>query len=72
MTDESRYESLVSEVSEDLGDEGLNVLFNSAAIGENRPLGLQDIYSHDLMEHYRVNAVASVMLTKVNVQEAPF
>ena len=67
MTDESRYAGLVSEITEDLEDEGLNVLFNNAAIGALKPLGLQDIYSDDLIEHYRVNAVAPVMLTKVKV-----
>ena len=68
VTDESRYASLVSEITEDLRDEGLNVLFNNAAIGALKPLGLQDVYSDDLIEHYRVNAVAPVMLTKVEVQ----
>ena len=65
VTDESCYESLVSEITEDLGNEGLNVLFNNAGIGAVKPLGLQDVYSDDLMENYRVNAVAPVMLTKV-------
>ena len=65
VRDESRYVSLVSEITEDLGDGGLNVLFNNAAIGALKPLGLEDVDSDDLMENYRVNAVAPVMLTKV-------
>ena len=62
--DESRYKSLVSEVADNVGDEGLNVLFHNAAVLLDN-FGVEGLTSDSMIHNFRVNTVAPMMFTKV-------
>lgn len=69
ITDVTNYDSygnLVDQVSNIVQDDGLNVLLNNAGIS-TRSTRLDFVKPEDLMNVFETNAVAPVMLTKVNL-----
>ncbi|XP_057321602.1 C-factor-like isoform X2 [Microplitis mediator] len=63
LKDLKDYERIVNEVSSHVGDAGLNVLFNNAAI-MTQSTKLEGVKAEDLTEVYFVNTVVPIMLTK--------
>lgn len=62
VTSTSEYPSLVKTVETTLNGEGLNVLINNAGIYVRVPL--EDVTEDLMMEHYRVNAIAPLLLVQ--------
>jgi len=60
----SEYPALVKSVETSLNGEGLNLLINNAGLNV-RPGGLNCLSEDIIMEHFRVNAVAPLMLVQV-------
>ncbi|XP_074106229.1 C-signal-like isoform X2 [Cotesia typhae] len=63
LTNFKDYDRIVNEVSAQVGDAGLNVLFNNAAILLPSSK-LDSVKAEDLTENYLVNTVVPIMLTK--------
>ncbi|XP_008552516.1 C-factor [Microplitis demolitor] len=63
LKDLKDYDRIVNEVSSHVGDAGLNVLFNNAAI-MTQSTKLEGVKAEDLTEVYFVNTVVPIMLTK--------
>lgn len=71
MTNYDSFGNLVDQVSTIVQEEGLNVLLNNAGIA-TRTTRLEHVKSEDLTSVFETNAVAPVMLTKVNIsRESP-
>lgn len=64
VKDSKNYDKLVKIVSDKVGDNGLNVLINNAGIISSRGK-IDDVIEEELIEVYKVNTVAPIMLTKV-------
>lgn len=65
VTDESSYERIVKEVSDVVQENGLNVLVNNA--GANPRSGTLNMVTSDaIIESFKINTLAPIMLTKVN------
>ncbi len=63
VKNEESVSQLVSKVTSFVGSIiGLNLIINNAAIAYKHSLSTVNV--HDLMENYRVNAVAPLMITK--------
>lgn len=69
MTNYDSFGNLVEQVSTIVKDDGLNVLLNNAGIS-TRTTRLDHVKSEDLSTVFETNAVAPVMLTKVNIFSA--
>lgn len=65
MTNYDSFGNLVDQVSTIVKDDGLNVLLNNAGIS-TRTTRLDHAKSEDISTVFETNAVAPVMLTKVN------
>jgi len=65
VTNTAEYPILVKTVEMTLNGEGLNVLINNAGVGGR--VCLEDITEDHMMEFYRINAVAPLMLVQVRV-----
>ncbi|XP_046391054.1 C-factor [Ischnura elegans] len=63
LKDLKSYKPLSKEVGEIVGDDGLNVLLNSAGIS-SKFARLQYLKAEQLEEHFLVNTIAPTMLTK--------
>jgi len=57
------YPALVKTVETTLNGEGLNLLINNAGLYVQ--CGLNDVTQDVIMEHFRVNAVAPLLLVQV-------
>lgn len=62
VTETSEYPGLVKTVETALNGEGLNVLINNAGVGGR--IQLNDVTGDQMMEYYRVNAVAPLLLVQ--------
>lgn len=60
--DESSYKSAVAAVTELVGDQGLNVLFNIAGILPNIPF--KKVTAEDMRSVYEVNTIGPLMITQ--------
>ncbi|XP_072024633.1 C-signal-like [Amphiura filiformis] len=60
--DESSYQTAVQQVSQDIGDRGLNVLFNNAGILTNRKF--HEVTAEEMRKDYEVDTIGPLMLTK--------
>lgn len=65
VTQYESYNNLVEQVSNIVQDDGLNVLLNNAGIA-SRTTRLDHVKAEDLSSVFETNAVAPVMMTKVN------
>jgi len=61
----SEYPDLVKTVETTLNGDGLNVLINNA--GMYVATNLNDVTQDVIMEHFRINAVAPLLLVQVRV-----
>lgn len=62
VRDYDKYEKIVSEVTEQVGSDGLNLLINNAGI--HIKADFHDAKRDDMMEVYEVNVVAPLFLTR--------
>lgn len=62
MTNEESVSRLVYQVASCVGSDGLNLIINNAAVAYKHSLATVNV--DDLMDNYRVNAVAPLMITK--------
>lgn len=62
LKDTTRFGEIVAKVEEQVGDDGLNVLFNNAAIAISTTI--EDVEVNTMAEVYLVNTIIPVMLTK--------
>ena len=69
-TDQASIDNARAVVEAKLGASGLNLLINNAGI--MRYKGLKDTTAEDMMEQYKVNTIAPLMLTKVSGAEITF
>lgn len=68
MSDEESITRAVQTVSEKIGDGGLNLLINNAAIAKPAlPGKLCDTSRQDMMDNYETNVAGPFLLTKVDV-----
>lgn len=56
------YPKLVQQVSQIVGDSGLDVLFNNAGILNNS--SLESLTVHDLTESFHINTISPLMLAR--------
>lgn len=63
VTEKADYQRVVDQVAEVVGDEGLNVLVNNAAISTKNK-SLADVTQEDMVSAFNVNCVAPLFLTK--------
>ena len=64
-TEQAFIDSARASVESILEGSGLNLIINNAAIA--KLVTLDEVKTEDMMEHYRVNCVAPLMVTKVFV-----
>ena len=64
MGNEESYQSVYDQVEKIVGDFGLDILFNNAGILHYG--NLYEVKSEEIMESFKINAVAPLMLSKVN------
>jgi NAD(P)-dependent dehydrogenase (short-subunit alcohol dehydrogenase family) len=62
VRDYDKYESIVAEVTKEVGSDGLNLLINNAGI--HIKADFHDAKRDDMMEVYEVNVVAPLLLTR--------
>lgn len=67
IRDESTFAAVVNEVAKIVGESGLDILINNAGIllPKNKNNSIDDIKKDDMMETYKINAVAPLLLTRV-------
>lgn len=65
MNNFNEYDRLVQTVADTVKNEGLNVLFNNAGISP-KSTRINFVKVEDLMDTFKTNTVAPIMLTKVN------
>ena len=63
MNDEATFSSAAKTVEDIVGEAGLNMIINNAAVS-NRA-SLETVTSEDMVSLFQVNAVGPLMLTKV-------
>ena len=64
MGNEESYQSVYEQVEKIVGDFGLDIFFNNAGILYYG--NLYEVKSEEIMESFKINAVAPLMLSKVN------
>ncbi|KAL4229702.1 hypothetical protein ACF0H5_010090 [Mactra antiquata] len=62
LTDESTYGEVITQVTDKVGDDGLNLLINNA--GAAARSGINDVTSQQMLDLYKINAVAPLLLTQ--------
>ncbi|XP_072024640.1 C-signal-like [Amphiura filiformis] len=60
--DGSSYQTAVQQVTQDVGDRGLTVLFNNAGILTNR--SFEKVTAEEMREDYEINCIGPLMVTK--------
>lgn len=63
MTDGDSVKALVRDVEKEVGDEGLNLLINGAAVLQR--VSLEDVSEEGMIHSLNVNCVAPLLLSKV-------
>ena len=63
MANEETYKKAFVEVEKYVGDSGLDMLINNAGIDDHA--SLEQLTSESLIESFKVNAVGTLMVTKV-------
>ena len=63
VTDSNKFDVVVKEVEDVVGEDGLNVLYNNA--GLQGFLNLDNVTEEVMMQIYRVNTIAPLMVSKV-------
>ena len=66
VTDSKKFDAVVKEVEDVVGEDGLNVLYNNA--GLQGFLNLDNVTEEVMMQIYRVNTIAPLMVSKVILQ----
>ena len=64
VTDTNRFDDVVKKVEYIIGEDGLNLLINNA--GSNNFQNYDDVIVEGMIETYRNNTVAPLMLSKVD------
>jgi len=64
ISDVSQHERVVRQVSEVLGDEGLNLLINNAGTFTKSIQTIGDQTKDELMKHFEINTVSPILVTK--------
>ena len=63
VTAHETHPTLVSQVQQVVGEQGLNLLVNNAGIGK-MPRSLQSITPEEMMQHFQTNCVAPLFLSR--------
>jgi len=64
ISDESQYDHVVQQVSDVVGDAGLNLLINNAGMFNKNIQSIRDQTKDELMKHFEVNTVSPILVTK--------
>jgi len=63
VTDYDKYDSIVAEVSEIVGEDGLNLLINNAGVAVRRS-GLEYTTPENMRVNFEINTIAPLLITK--------
>ena len=64
VTDSKAFPHLISRLEHLVGQGGLNLLVNNAGYKESEPRDLDTVTEEQMVEHFRVNCVAPLLLTR--------
>lgn len=71
MTIETEIKKIADEVSSTLNGQGLDVLINNAGVS-SKFTRLQLVKHSDLINHFEINTISPIMLTKVSYIQINF